>query len=80
MYYYYYYYYYYLLQIPQVGVREIDNNQKFYKHAVESVKIEEEAKDALNEIRYFDTASNRDFTMPNPNDVDWAEIKKYKYH
>jgi len=64
------------LRYQQVGVREIDNNQKFYKHAVESVKIEEEAKDALNEIRYFDTASNRDFTMPNPNDVEKPQFPR----
>merc|ERR1719428_2676965 len=64
------------LRYQQVGVREIDNNQKFYKHAVESVKIGEKAKDELNEIRYFDTAANADFTMPNPNDVEKPQFPR----
>jgi hypothetical protein len=64
------------LRLPQVGVRQIENNQKFYKHAVESVKIEEDAKDALNEIRYFETAANGDFLMPNPNDVEKPQFPR----
>jgi hypothetical protein len=60
----------------QVGVRQIANNHKFYYHAVESVKIAEDAKDALNEIRYFDTAANADYTMPNPNDVEKPQFPR----
>jgi hypothetical protein len=63
------------LRMPQVGVREYESNQKFYKHAVESVKIAEDAKDALNEIRYFE-AQSATYSMPNPNDVEKPQFPR----
>jgi hypothetical protein len=64
------------LRMPQVGVRQIENNHKFYDYAVESVKIAEDAKDALNQIRHFETAANSDFTMPNPNDIEKPQFPR----
>jgi hypothetical protein len=64
------------LVLPQVGVRQIENNHKFYEHAVASVKIEEEAKDALNEIRHFETAGQTDYTMPNPNEIEKPQFPR----
>merc|ERR1719305_2147223 len=64
------------LRLPQVGVRQKECNLKFYEHAVETVKIEEDAKDALMEIRHFDTAANADYTMPNPNDVEKPQFPR----
>jgi len=57
------------LVYQQVGLREVERNEKFLQHAVDFVQAKEDAKDALNEKRFFQTSSE-DFAMPKASDVE----------
>jgi hypothetical protein len=57
------------LVYQQVGLREVERNEKFLQHAVDFVQAKEDAKDALNERRFFQTSAD-DFAMPKASDVE----------
>jgi hypothetical protein len=57
------------LVYQQVGLRQEEVQKKFLEHAVEFVQAKEDAKDALNERRYFQTSSE-EFAMPKASDVE----------